>query len=261
MRCLTGRFDYVLEWLTLELAKGSMVNVGEWQAIRQGLPQEQTLEIEDFSFEIPIPGNDVEKLQADIQPNLPWAEDHFLERVGGVPLNPPPSSSWWPFAQKDNSEHKTRDAFSHTYPERYWPAYAGDSAGALRGIRFPYGDLNDLVEILKDRPGSRQAFLPMWFPEDLYASRTGERVPCSLGYHFLIRNGNLKIVYYIRSCDFFRHFQDDVYMTARLAQWVAEKTSSTASRLVMHISSLHIFSSEKVLIQSRANTILTMGMK
>jgi hypothetical protein len=198
----------------------------------------------------------VDLWQEMTKPNLPWAEEHFQERVGGEPLNPPPSHVRWPFAQVDNEGHRDAGIFSHTYPERMWASYFN-----LKGIRFYYGDLAHVVGLLTTRPSTRQAFLPIWFPEDLGAATKGERVPCTLGYHFLIRNGQLKIVYYIRSCDFFRHFQDDVYMTARLAQWVAEKTSSTASKLVMHISSLHIFSSEKVLIQSRANTILTMGMK
>lgn len=257
MKSFSGSFTEVHEWLTIELSRAPVVKVGEWQAIRSGLPQEETVELEDVSFEIPIPGFEVELLQQAVQPNLPWAEDHFQERVSGIPYNPPPSHEWWPFAQKNNDQHRANEKFSHTYPERFWPKEILQKWG----VRYQIGDLADLVAILKDRVGSRQAYLPVWFPEDLYAAREGERVPCTLGYHFLIRNGKLKIVYYIRSCDFYRHFRDDVYMAARLAQWVAEQVpTTTPTKLVMHMSSLHIFSVEKGMIDQQAKDIITGRM-
>ncbi len=270
MKAMTGSFTQIHEWLTIELSRAPLVHVGEWQAIRSNIPQADTIEVEDISFEIPIPGQNVQFLQDDVHPNLPWAEDHFLERVSGVPWNPPPSHTSWPFAQKSNDEHRKNEIFSHTYPERFWPtkrtslvdsnknmAFAVDRVG----IRFKYGDLNDLIDILKRNPGSRQAYLPVWFPEDLRAAYDGERVPCTLGYHFLIRNDQLKVVYYIRSCDFYRHFRDDVYMAARLGQWVADQLQEvTAKKLVMHVSSMHIFNPEKAKIDQEARDLLTQRM-
>lgn len=258
MKAFTGNFSEVYDWLTIQLSQAPVVHVGEWQALR-GLPQEETIEVEDVSFEIPLPGRyDAPKirLQIEIQPNLPWAEDHFLERVSGTPFNPPPSHEWWPYAQSNNDSHRKAEKFSHTYPERFWPT----SLLPAWGIRYQIGDLNSLVKILQDRKGSRQAYLPVWFPEDLAAAADGERVPCTLGYHFLIRDDKLKIVYYIRSCDFYRHFRDDVYMAGRLAQWVSERVGVTASRLVMHISSLHIFGPEKGKIDQEAREIMTKNM-
>jgi thymidylate synthase len=253
MKSLNGSFPEIHNWLTIQLSQAPVVHVGEWQAIRSGLPQEETIELEDISFEMPIPGFSMDILQSMVLPNLPWAEDHFKERVSGIPFNPPPSHEWWPFAQHSNDQHRQGEIFSHTYPERMWAA-----ASSRKGIRFDYGDLADLVVLLKERTGTRQAYLPIWFPEDLSATRAGARVPCTLGYHFLIRNGRLKIVYYIRSCDFYRHFRDDVYMAARLAQWVSEQIpETTPSRLVMHISSLHVFSAEKGMIDQQAKTVLT----
>jgi len=255
MKTISGNFSAVHEWLTLELSRAPVVNVGEWQAQRD-VPQELTIEVEDVSFEVPIPANDVGLLQTVVLPNLPWAEEHFHERVGGSPLNPPPSHVRWPFAQAGNSQHRDGETFSHTYPERFWPRSLMPD-----GIRFSTGDLSDIIQLLAERTGSRQAYLPVWFPEDLRAANQGARVPCTLGYHFLIRNGHLKIVYYIRSCDFFRHFNDDVYMAARLAQWVASQLNDvTPSRLVMHISSLHVFEQERPLLRARANEILSQRM-
>lgn len=202
--------------------------------------------------------------QATVMPNLPWAEDHFQERVGGEPLNPPPSEAWWPFARQGNAEHKKGEQFSHTYPERIWPKRAGEeqdqawsidspTGRAHSGIRFMYGDLNDLIEILKKNPGTRQAYLPIWFPEDLAAALEGERVPCSMGYHFIVngRTGELDCVYTLRSCDIVRFYRDDIYMAGRLLMWVAGHADRLpVGNLVVHIDNLHAFPGDKVFLQS-----------
>ena len=82
-------------------------------------------------------------------------------------------------------------------------------------------------------------------------------MPCTLGYHFLSRRGRMDIVYYIRSCDLLRHFPDDVYMAARLCQWVCDQLELgdgfkhiSPGKLVMHISSLHIFRGDYARVRS-----------
>jgi hypothetical protein len=125
---------------------------------------------------------------------------------------------------------------------------------ANKGYRFPYGDLDDLVTLLANEPTTRQAYLPIWFPEDLGACRLKKRVPCSLGYQLIMRDNKLHIVYYLRSCDFVRHFRDDVYLTIRLALWVLEQCRLAApgkewsdvklGTLRMHVTSLHVFVSD-----------------
>lgn len=186
-----------------------------------------------------------------IKPNLPWADEHFEERISGQPLNPPPSHVNWPFAANKNEKFKFDEKFSHTYPERYWPRHAESLGFINKGIRFVYGDLADLIQVLDKDPESRQAFLPIWFPEDLTAAVTGYRVPCSLGYHFIIRDNYLHVIYYIRSCDYFRHFRDDIYLTFRLAKWVQQSLNLPGKMIphmgtfTMHITSLHCFLPEK----------------
>lgn len=265
-----GTFDDNFRLLQSDLLQESPFNVGEWQSQKVGdNPMQHMRELLNVSLEVGLPSSP-ELLAAMTGAHLPWAEDHFLERVGGVPLNPSPSEEWWPFAQKVNRDHKSEEggAFSHTYPERIWPKYANTpapSARAHRGIRFEYGDLNDVVNQLFASPNTRQAFLPIWFPEDTGAVH-GKRVPCTLGYHFQIRNNQLTITYYMRSCDLLRHFQDDVYMAGRLAQWVAARINAkriidldvrellepvVPVELVMHIANLHVFEGDIAMMKYR----------
>lgn len=243
-----------------QFLKTPAVMTGEWQSQDiSDKPMLATREILNVSFAFDIPATQAE-LATETKANLPWAEDHFQERVSGEPLNPPPSEAYWPFAQQGNKAAKSAgaDKFSHTYPERMWPKKAGEH-GLMHGIRYLYGDLNDLVEQLKAGPLTRQAYLPIWFPEDT-GGAGGNRVPCTLGYHFIIRNNKLQITYYIRSCDFMRHFRDDVYMASRLAQWVAQQINVgraqgdevVATDLIMHIVSFHVFEGDQAKLQMMA---------
>lgn len=237
------------------LARAEKVDVGEWHAQDvRGNPALVSYELRDTIFRVWIDPR-IEQLQRWIKPNLPWAEDHFLERVSGKPLNPAPSERWWPFAVNANASHKDGEKFSHTYPERMWPKFANfpgvRSNGREvyvphNGLRYEYGDLNDLLNLLRRNPLTRQAYLPIWFPEDTGAV-DGQRVPCTLGYHFLIRDGRLHCSYYIRSCDFVRHFRDDVYMAGRLMQWICEQLSSVLrpGNLTMYIASFHFFEGDR----------------
>lgn len=222
-------------------------------------PEWVSRELQHVSLQFFAPKG-VNQAQDLIEPNLPWVEEHFQERVGGLPLNPPPSHERWPFARTGNAEHLTEAGkFSHTYPERVWPRFANVEGCTPEGrqifvphvgLRFEYGDLNDLIKVLVKDPLSRQAYLPIWFPEDLAATaHHNARVPCTLGYHFLQRRGELDVTYYLRSCDFVRYFKDDVYMAVRLGHWVRDQLNGLGvgkgrldmGKIIVHITSLHCF--------------------
>jgi hypothetical protein len=240
------------------------VHTGEWQSKDTSESKvHATYEMMDVRLHLAVPPS-VDTLQMMTMPNLPWAEDHFLERVSGIPHNPPPSHKDWPWARHNADHQDGSEKFSHTYPERFWPRFAGTHRQSLakrgsvpsdshQGIRFRYGDLNDVVELLVRRPLTRQAYLPVWFPEDTGAHH-GQRVPCTIGYHFMVRDAQLHCWYTIRSCDLVRHLRDDVYLAARLMQWMVQRVNDRWSSevgndrtlldtgiLYMTISSLHAF--------------------
>jgi Thymidylate synthase len=236
------------------LNEGKDVDTGHWQSL-EGVPHVKTRELQNVAVEYQVPYSQ-SQLAAEVHANQPWAEDHFLERVGGEPLNPGEQFKNWPWYRGGVEDHKAQGQFSHTYMERYWPKGAGsDGLGGHQteetreGIRYPYGDLFDVVQLLAKYPGTRQAYLPVWFPEDTGAVH-GERVPCSIGYHFLWRGNKLYCNYYMRSCDFLRYLKDDIYLTCRLMQWVCQQLSNfkevgehapIPGELTMLIGSLHIF--------------------
>lgn len=245
-----------------EAAKKAVLNAyeipaGVWQGTDQ-FKDEIMLEFWNFGLQVEIPQLE-EELAIACNADLPWAEEHFQERIFGIPMNPGLSYRIWPynkFKEDGNDPYLKRKKFSHTYMERYWPKKAGhDDKEHWRtqdlpfreGIRYAYGDLSDVVKLLRANKLTRQAYLPVWFPEDTGATH-GERVPCSIGYHFYIRGGRLHCNYYIRSCDLYRHFKNDIYLTGRLMQHIANMVGEgeliTPGFLRMDIGSLHLFKND-----------------
>lgn len=239
-----------------------LVHTEKWQGVDiTQRPEMATYELLNYSLQVPVLTEDLGELGRDIKPNLPWADDHFMERVCGYPLNPGTEWENWPYG-KSAAKFLDKGIFNHSYAERYWPRYAGKvppsakggrgdlplGEGPNRGIRQDYGDLDDVVTQLVKEPLTRQAYLPMFFPEDT-GGAAGGRVPCSLGYHFMMRNGFLHVVYQLRSCDLVRHFRDDCYLTVRLLLWVLDEcrkqdpswNNVKPGIYTMHITSLHMF--------------------
>lgn len=260
-------FEFVRQAALLAMRHRSiLVPASDWQSLDvSAKPEMATHEVQMFGFTTYMPTEDLDYYRAKLYPNLPWADDHFAERVCGEPINPGEQWRHWPWS---NSADKFRDArgqFNHNYMERYWPCYAGlTDDGRLpdemfsnpdfspppnTGIRGIYGGLGDVVIMLRDKPLTRQAYLPIFHPEDTGAVNGG-RVPCSLGYHFIRRNGCLHVAYLMRSCDLKRHFADDIYLTVRLALWVLDQlreqdpgnwNSIRPGSFSFFTSSLHIF--------------------
>lgn len=269
------------------LYRSKVVHSNRWQGMEiAGKPEMATHEITHCSFAVDmvnmmhqdgaLRGNFLGVLQHDIKPNLPWADDHFAERVSGTPMNPGTEWANWPYG-KSAERFLEGGKFNHNYMERYWPKDAGDIVGPTktaeewndeitklhhgpdvhRGIRYDYGDLGDVVRLLAEDPLTRQAYLPVWFPEDTGGG--AKRAPCTIGYHFLARDGCLDVSYHIRSCDYVRHFRDDLYLTARLVEWVIAQlrgfdpdmwSSVRPGRFNMQIGSLHVFRNDFAMLKA-----------
>jgi hypothetical protein len=252
----------------------------------------RTYELTDVTIGVTKVPMNIAAMGRLFQPDQPWADEHFAERVSGTPHNPPHSAARWPYAVRGHADHTTCPTcgggarpggdivpmagrhihwcadpfhngatvgrFDHTYPERFWPKHAygnthpdADASFPMWGIRFAYGDLSDVVDLLNTNPHTRQAYLPIWFPEDTGATE-GQRVPCTLGYHFMIRDGALSMRYYIRSMDVYRHMFNDMYFAGRLMRWMADQVDGVhTGDLIVHIASLHMFTNDVVHVVSR----------
>lgn len=264
-----GSFTRARSILREEFSRAPEVRTERWQGVAAN---NDTFEIRNVNFEVPLGTAELEHWRTDIQPNLPWADDHFQERVGGEPLNPGVQWRNWPYALRAD-KFRTAERFNHSYMERLWPKFARRTEdgklpismeGKPRrypekdnrpkfGIAHGYGDLQDLVELLAEEPYTRQAWIPTFFPEDTGKSDGGRKM-CTLGYQVMVRDGRAHLWYPLRSCDFMRHWRDDCYLGVRLLLWVMEQCRRIAPEkwdgiqpgtFAMHCTSLHIFRSDK----------------
>jgi hypothetical protein len=274
---LSGRdtFDRIRRhtW-NLFLTQAHKVPSSPWQGL-DPKPEFATYELMNYTFTHALSGiEDLQHWRDDVRPNLPWADDHFSERVCGAPINPGVEWANWPWGSSADKFRDENGMFNHNYMERYWSRRAGiirepsttaDEWDRLsddytqrshRGIRNEYGDLNDLVGQLVKNPQSRQEWFPIFHPEDV-GEVVGGRKPCSLGYQFWARGGRLHVYYPLRSCDFFHHMQDDIYLTIRLLLWVLNECrnrDNTAGywneikpgTFTMHCTSLHVFANDMI---------------
>lgn len=182
-------------------------------------PDYETCEIDDYTYRVLDPNP-----MTGLKPNQPWADTEFEERVSGLPLNP--GEAW---AQRAEvwAEYLHYGVFAYTYAER---------------MAF---QLKALIEELKKHKESRQLYLAIWNPREDMGQLGGQsRVPCSLGYHFRFRQGQLSLTYLQRSCDFVTHFQNDVYLASRLLYYVASEAGVPVGYLSHWVGSLHVYAQD-----------------
>lgn len=185
-------------------------------------PDYETLELQNYVY--CVTGPKVE----DLNPTQPWADAEFGERLDSNLINPGEawklrSEVWEQFLI--SPVHPAWRSFDYTYSERY-----NDS-----------NQVGYIVEELKKHPDSRQLFLSVWDPcEDIEV--LGKcRVPCTLGYLFQRRENKLHVTYLMRSADFITHFENDLYLTLRLTQHIADAVGIPVGRFTHFIGSLHVY--------------------
>lgn len=166
----------------------------------------------------------------------------FQDRVGGVAMNPGNS-----YVQREGvwKEFLHEGKFSYTYSERLAP------------------QLSFIMNELKVRPATRQAILNVHSniaPSNMLTSGTdpntpryvkpaadlqnmggNARIPCSMYYQLMIRDGKVDLIYTMRSCDFITHFPVDVMLALRLQSWITQQLDLVVGTFTYFTGSLHAY--------------------
>jgi Thymidylate synthase len=192
----------------------------------EGDPSYDTIELQNYIYTVTSP-----QLE-DLQPTQPWADAEWLERLDGIQGNPVNPGEAWKFRREvweeflvpDMGTQEYEDGFEYTYSER-----------------FNYcQQVENVIERLRKDPASRQAYVSMWRPQD--SRRLGRmRVPCSLGWLFQVRRDRLDMTYFMRSCDFHTHFQNDVYLACRLQGYIGKEIGYPPGHYTQYMGSLHMY--------------------
>ena len=157
-----------------------------------------------------------------------WAKAELSERICySTGINPGKAwelrrDLWEPFLVEDDMGNKI---FDYSYNNRI----------------HKHDGLLNIISELKINPSSRQCILSIWNPKDIEFLGGKKRVPCSIYYQFIIRDGVLSIIYNQRSCDLFNHFGNDVWLAWKLMEFVAEQINIKPGYLFHNITSLHVY--------------------
>jgi len=181
-----------------------------------------TLELTGYSYCI-NQWDDRDDLLDFMNINRTWAYAEEDERLSLSLVNKNPGKAWK--NNRDFWKDFLRDGFfSYAYPER-WHA------------QLPY-----VIQELKLRPNTRQAVMSFYeSTKDMMNWGGKDRVPCSLTYHFLLRDGKLNLIYTQRSCDYTLFYGSDVFLTIGLLEFIAKEVGVKCGSFFHQIGSLHCF--------------------
>lgn len=154
--------------------------------------------------------------------SLKWANAELGERINPFTENP---GRAWEIRKDVWTEFLVDGKFEYTYSDRI----------------HKFHGLNKIIEELNSNMDSRQCVLPIFHPEDVDGFGGSFRVPCSLSYQFIIREGKLHIIYTQRSADVVTHFGNDVWLAFKLMEYVANQVDIVPGYLYHNITSLHCY--------------------
>lgn len=216
--------------------------------IVEGNPDFETKELRNYVYTI-IEPSIVEVRDFTTQP---WADAEAEERFCGERLNPGEAYElreelWTEFMNEEGKQ-------DYTYPERFNPITTNLNSfqdGKIATVDlYQMDQLNEIASELAENPDSRQCYLSIWEPGDLQYIGGDKRVPCTLGYQFMVRDNELHLTYFQRSCDFITHYSNDVYLALATANELAERIYKEGGPLynigsfTHFIGSMHIYNKD-----------------
>lgn len=149
-----------------------------------------------------------------------WAEAEFQERISGKNLNP---GEAWKLREDVWDEFLHDGKFSYSYSERIG------------------NQVEKIIEEFKIHPESRQGIISVWDSKIDIDKLGKERIPCSIFYQVIQRQGKLNLVYVIRSNDLYEHWCYDIWLAIRLQEYIAERLGFQIGNFYQFVISLHAY--------------------
>jgi len=180
-----------------------------------------TKEIQDYVYKLVSREDDAPLFV--FEDTREWAQEEFIERIAKHYENP--GAAWKVRSDIWTQFLNVNGQFDYSYNKRL------NRYTAL-----------DLIKMGIERdPDSRQYWLPIFHTSDLNYIGGTKRIPCSLGYFFMVRGGQLNLTYIQRSADAVAHFGNDVWLAWEMMEYMAAQTGYKPGILTHHIFSLHSY--------------------
>ena len=160
-----------------------------------------------------------------------WIREEIMERVGPIPVNP---GQAYKIRLHVWEQFLVDGKFDYTYPERI----AGKGA------------FHKIANEIRVNPDSRQLVMAIWDRQDINYIGGKKRIPCSIYYQFMVREGQINIIYNQRSADVVTHFGNDVWLAWAMMQAMTVAVNTfpeykdnplKVGHLYHNIGSLHVY--------------------
>lgn len=161
----------------------------------------------------------------EIEECINWSNLEIQERLNEHSLNP--GIAWEKRKKLWENLMNSEGRFDYTYSERINHGH----------------QLKRIIEYMKKDINTRRAVINIHnnVLGDLEGVEQNKRIPCSVTYSFLHRDGKLNLFYHMRSSDFYTHFINDMILAQDFMITVAEKLNVEGGILTVYINSLHAY--------------------
>lgn len=178
-------------------------------------------ELRGISFDI-TGWDDRSQMMSDNGLSVAFAETDFSDRLSVNPVNPGRAIELDTVGVL-SKYRRSNGKLDYTYSERM--CY----------------QIEPIVKLLLEHPDTRQAFMSIWNPELDLPNVEILRVPCSIGFHFMIRDNKLYLVYYMRSLEVTKCLGNDIYTSTRLLETIASRLGIETGTVTFCVGSMHLF--------------------
>jgi hypothetical protein len=172
---------------------------------------------------------------------IEYVRFEFEDRISRQPLNPGNSYRTRPDVWK---EFLHDGKFAYTYAERLTPQWAKFFSElrvhpeTRQAILNLHSNINSRIRMpVAGIPGGNDVVASA----DHFNMGGKGRIPCSLYYQAIRRNGKLDWIYAMRSCDFVVHFGVDIALALRLQRYVADELGIPVGMFTYFTGSLHAY--------------------
>ncbi len=128
---------------------------------------------------------------------------------------------------------------------RNLPGWVGESgADAFDPLCNWWSQLDAVIELLREKPNTRQAIVTLWDSGDLPHAVDGDKgsIPCTLTWQFIQRNGVLHMIVNMRSNDVWFGVPYDIFAFTSVQQLLALELGCGVGTYTHHVGSMHIYS-------------------
>lgn len=111
--------------------------------------------------------------------------------------------------------------------------------GYILEKKYGYDQIQQIIQILISDSSSRRAILNISDPA--LNKQTTKDLQCTIGIHFLIRNGQLEETVYMRSNDVYFGLPYDYIYFISLGEYIAKKVGVPLGKYIHNATSMHMY--------------------